>query len=79
MVLDPVVHVFEGRADYCRLHAHEVGAPGPGLRHWDPDDCGRGVYYPDDFGSGLHLLYTGLFLLAVMVFDDSRIVWGADG
>src|SRR5580704_14721207 len=52
-VADPAVHGVEGWPDRRRLHAHGLGAAGPGLRH--PAAAGAGVGIRGDHGVRIRL------------------------
>src|SRR5437764_8117587 len=53
MVADPAVHGVEGWPDRCRLHAHGLGAAGPGL--CNPAAAGTGVGVCGDHGVRIRL------------------------
>ena len=59
MVADPAVHGVEGRPDRRRLHAHGLGAAGPGLCHPAAAGGGAGVRRHHGVRIRVHAPHTG--------------------
>lgn len=72
MVADPPLHDLEGGIDRRSLHAHGVGAAGPGLCHPGAARIGAGVCRNYGIGGKVHIPDTESFFRERILTASAR-------